>query len=114
MVMRDEIREGYSDTKALPKPGGRAGSRNGPLGQASSSILGKVNKSGRAGKRLPHQMVLTHLLCGVCHRLSSTVSTLPPSMVHPQCTSQPGQSPVSWRPVPTSAVSRGHISHSLP
>lgn len=23
-------------------------------------------------------MVLTHLLCGVCHRLSSTVSTLPP------------------------------------
>ena len=37
-----------------------------------------------------------------------------PNVVQPHCTSQPVWSPVSWRPVPASAVSRGHISHSLP
>ena len=32
------------------KPGGRAWSRNGPLGQASSSVLGKVNKKWQGWK----------------------------------------------------------------
>lgn len=61
-----------------------------------------------------HQMLLSYLPCGVSHRVSSSVSCT----FHedaPRCISDCSLSdPVSWRYIPASPVSRGHISHSLP
>lgn len=96
------------------KPGGRAGSKWAPRSGFIKHSRGKSTKSGRALENVYPIRWYSLIFCvQVCHRLSSTVSTLPPVwFTHSVPLSL--RRALSHGPVPTSAVSRGHISHSLP